>query len=53
MLFLQLRIPFPFILPFPKRQEEKGTTEDEMIGWHYQLDGYEKGGKEQAKLTPS
>ena len=23
------------------RQEEKGTTEDEMVGWHYQLDGHE------------
>ena len=23
------------------RQEEKGMTEDEMVGWHYQLDGYE------------
>ena len=23
------------------RQEEKGTTEDEMVGWHYWLDGYE------------
>ena len=23
------------------RQEEKGTTEDEMIGWHYWLDGHE------------
>ena len=23
------------------RQEEKGTTEDEMVGWHYRLDGYE------------
>ena len=22
-------------------QEEKGTIEDEMIGWHHQLDGYE------------
>ena len=21
------------------RQEEKGTTEDEMIGWHHRLDG--------------
>ena len=21
-------------------QEEKGTTEDEMTGWHYQLDGH-------------
>ena len=24
-------------------QEEKGTTEDEMAGWHHQLDGYEFG----------
>ena len=23
------------------RWEEKGTTEDEMVGWHHQLDGYE------------
>ena len=23
------------------RQEEKGMTEDEMVGWHHQLDGYE------------
>ena len=23
------------------RQKEKGTTEDEMIGWHHQLYGYE------------
>ena len=23
------------------RQEEKGTTEDEMCGWHHQLDGHE------------
>ena len=23
------------------RQEEKGTTEDEMIGWHQQLNGHE------------
>ena len=22
-------------------QEEKGTTEDEMAGWHYELDGRE------------
>ena len=21
------------------RQEEKGTTEDELVGWHYRLDG--------------
>ena len=24
-----------------KRQEEKGTTEDEMVGWHHRLDGHE------------
>ena len=24
-----------------KGQEEKGTTEDEMVGWHHQLKGYE------------
>ena len=23
------------------RQEEKGTTEDQMVGWHHQLDGHE------------
>ena len=23
------------------RQEEKGTTEDEMTGWHHRLDGHE------------
>ena len=23
------------------RWEEKGTTEDEMVGWHHQLNGYE------------
>ena len=22
-------------------QEEKGTTEDEMVGWYHQLDGHE------------
>ena len=24
-------------------QEEKGTTEDEMVGWHDQLDGHDFG----------
>ena len=24
-------------------QEEKGTTEDEMAGWHHWLDGHESG----------
>ena len=23
------------------RQEEKGPTEDEMVGWHHRLDGHE------------
>ena len=23
------------------RQEEKGTIEDEMVGWHHRLDGHE------------
>ena len=23
-----------------RRQEEKGTTEDEMVGWHHQLNGH-------------
>ena len=22
-------------------QEEKGTTEDEMVGWHHELNGHE------------
>ena len=22
-------------------QEDKGTTENEMVGWHYQLNGHE------------
>ena len=29
-----------------RRREEKGTTEDEMVGWHHQLDGH------QSKQTP-
>ena len=24
-----------------KRQEEKGVTEDEIVGWHHQLNGHE------------
>ena len=24
-----------------KRQKEKATTEDAMVGWHHQLDGHE------------
>ena len=25
------------------RQKEKGTTEDEMVGWHHRLSGHEFG----------
>ena len=24
-----------------RSQEEKGMTEDQMVGWYHQLDGYE------------
>ena len=24
-----------------RRQEEKGMTEDEMLGWHHRLNGHE------------
>ena len=24
-----------------RRQDEKGMTEDEMVGWHHQLNGHE------------
>ena len=24
-----------------RRQKEKGTAEDEMVGWHHQLNGHE------------
>jgi len=24
-----------------RRQGEKGTTEDEMVGWHHELNGHE------------
>ena len=24
-----------------RRREEKGATEDEMVGWHHQLNGHE------------
>ena len=26
-----------------RRQKEKGTTEDEMVGWHHRLNGHEFG----------
>ena len=35
----------PHFLPadFWSRQQEKGTAEDEMVGWHYPLNGHEFG----------
>ena len=38
------------------RKKEKGMTEDEMVGWHHQLDGHEfeqapAEGKEQGSLA--
>ena len=24
-----------------KKEKEKGTTEDEMVGWHHRLNGHE------------
>ena len=38
----ELRV-FPFTVMAGKDwgQEEKGTTEDEMAGWHHRLDGRE------------
>ena len=35
-LMLKLKLQY-----FDWGQEEKGMTEDEMAGWHYQLDGRE------------
>ena len=26
-----------------RRREEKGTTENEMVGWHHRLNGHEFG----------
>ncbi|KAM7236753.1 hypothetical protein CapIbe_012425 [Capra ibex] len=28
------------LLEIPTMQEEKGMTEDEMVGWHHQLNGH-------------
>ena len=35
---LFLSVPISSSTP---EQEQKGTTEDEMAGWHHQLDGHE------------
>ena len=31
----------PMLGKIEGREEEKGTKEDEMVGWHYQLSGHE------------
>ena len=46
MLKLKLLMPRADSLKDPDsgkdwRQEEKGMTEDEMVGWHHRLDGHE------------
>ena len=49
---LMLRLKLQYFGHFMRRvdslekilmQEEKGTTEDEMAGWHHQLDAHEFG----------
>ena len=32
---------FEKTLMLERGQEEKGLTEDEMVGWHHQLNGHE------------
>ena len=34
---------FEKTLMLGKIEEEKGTTEDEMVGWHHRLNGHEFG----------
>ena len=36
-----LYISLDLELQYDWGQEEKGTTEDEMAGWHHRLNGYE------------
>ena len=40
---LQRADSFKKTLMLGKIEEEKGTTEDEMVGWHHQLNGHEFG----------
>ena len=35
------REPPSHLPPYPTGKEEKGTTEDKMVGWHPRLDGHE------------
>ena len=36
-----LMLKLQYFLSPDRRQEEKGATEDEMVGWHHQLNGHE------------
>ena len=36
-MFMYYFTPYPYLWG----QEEKGTTEDEMAGWHHRLNGHE------------
>ena len=38
---MQTADSFENTLMLGKIEKEKGMTEDEMVGWHYQLDGHE------------
>ena len=38
---LMLKLKLQYFDHLKWRQEEKGTTEDEMVGWHHQLDKHE------------
>ena len=40
---LLLRLKLPILWPPHWGQAEKGMAEDEMVGWHHQLDGHEFG----------
>ena len=36
-----LELGVAYIIGKDWRQEEKGMTEDEMVGWHHRLNGHE------------
>ena len=48
LVYISVFVPGPyclddcgFVVESEVRQEEKGTTQDEMAGWHHGLDGCE------------
>ena len=38
LVFFMVQLSDPFMTT--GGQEEKGTTEDEMVGWHHRFDGH-------------